>query len=147
MNKRIIFICILGTLLFITVLFELCGFFYLRSKGYAVRFTPLTEEQMGGVQREIDWRYLNKKGFLYKAIQDQGIEKLQGKEQIVATLEFIMNSVTKVTRCPPVGADELYRRAVAEGEGCLCGGMAVLFHHALLLQGIPARQVAIRRAL
>lgn len=73
------------------------------------------------------------------------VDKLPaGEPRVLAILDWTMAQVGRVEPFETRSSWEMVARARA-GRGLLCGGMARIFHDALISNGIPARIVLMRR--
>jgi hypothetical protein len=81
---------------------------------------------------------------LREQLHAEGITKLGGEEQVLATLRWVMSQTAKVEHNSAEGGWAVLQ-SIRQGAGMLCASTAELFRDALLAVDVPARKVFLIR--
>ena len=133
-------------ILSVLALMDIVGLLVLYEAGMAARFVP--HKSGGEISSPVVYDSPSEDtSVLASDLKAAGIDKLGGREQIVQTLRFVMNSVSVVEMEPTRNPNALYAMAKTKGIGALCSGMSILFQEALAIQDILSRRIKLTRNL
>jgi hypothetical protein len=86
------------------------------------------------------------KAFL-KLLRDAGLDKLRGEKQVLALMQWVMNSVRKIEPEAHGSPYKILMESRLRGHGMVCSGMAYVFQEGLALLGVQSRIVVLKSNL